>query len=487
MPSTALYRPLESNGTRPLQTSTLRTSSYAGSKGRSFWPKTASSRRLFVCALILMTLLVYAVWCAVINNSDDSRGGGYGSTTAQATSLPPQQGENKNGSHQPAIENEGFIVAKVAPLMLEKLKLRAADDPFNRYSTSSSLSYSSPSLSSSTHTASIKTNSSASARDMLSSSNLLDNKLANESPSTLCTELFNDTRLFIQDRPRQEWANLSTIYFVTPTYPRREQVPELTRLAYTLMHVPRLHWIVANDHNGCNPYLDTLLNRFGIPYTHLASPMPQRYHKAESKPRGVANRRAAMQWLRQHNITTGVLYFGDDDNTYDLKLFSEIRDTKHVSMFPVGLIANYGISGPVVRKGKVIGFLDSWVAGRRWPVDMAGFAVSLAYMAERPNATMPYKPGYEEDYFLRSIGLTLEMIEPKGNNCTEILVWHTQTKNHERTMVKLNHEYLDDRSNLGALFKALTDMGVSGASDSEGQKAIISKNGKAKALGYFLS
>lgn len=88
----------------------------------------------------------------------------------------------------------------------------------------------------------------------------------------------------------------------------------------------------------------------GIPYTHLASPMPQRYHKAESKPRGVANRRAAMQWLRQHNITTGVLYFGDDDNTYDLKLFSEIRDTRHVSMFPVGLIANYGISGPVVRK-----------------------------------------------------------------------------------------------------------------------------------------
>lgn len=120
-------------------------------------------------------------------------------------------------------------------------------------------------------------------------------------------------------------------------------------------------------------------------------------------------------------------------------------------------------------QGKVIGFLDSWVAGRRWPVDMAGFAVSLSYMAEHPNASMPYKPGYEEDYFLRSIGLTLDMIEPKGSNCTEILVWHTQTKNHERTMVKLNHEYLDDRSNLGALFKALSDMGVSSASDSEGK------------------
>lgn len=78
--------------------------------------------------------------------------------------------------------------------------------------------------------------------------------------------------------------------------------------------------------------------------------MPERFRNAKSKPRGVANRRAAMQWLRQRNITTGILYFGDDDNTYDLKLFHEIRDTKIVSMFPVGLIANYGISGPVVRK-----------------------------------------------------------------------------------------------------------------------------------------
>jgi len=64
----------------------------------------------------------------------------------------------------------------------------------------------------------------------------------------------------------------------------------------------------------------------------------------------VANRRAALQWLRQHNLTNGILYFGDDDNTYDLRLFSEIRKTQRVSMFPVGLIADYGVSGPVVRK-----------------------------------------------------------------------------------------------------------------------------------------
>lgn len=54
-----------------------------------------------------------------------------------------------------------------------------------------------------------------------------------------------------------------TIYFVTPTYPRREQIAELTRLGQTLMHVPHLHWIVADDSDVCNTFLDRLLNRFG--------------------------------------------------------------------------------------------------------------------------------------------------------------------------------------------------------------------------------
>lgn len=58
-------------------------------------------------------------------------------------------------------------------------------------------------------------------------------------------------------------AELPTIYFVTPTYPRREQIAEITRLGQTLMHVPNLHWIVADDVDSCNSYLDTLLDRSG--------------------------------------------------------------------------------------------------------------------------------------------------------------------------------------------------------------------------------
>lgn len=47
------------------------------------------------------------------------------------------------------------------------------------------------------------------------------------------------------------------------------------------------------------------------------------------------------------------MYFGDDDNTFDLQLFDEIRKTKRVSMLPVGLIGDYGVSSPVVSDGEV--------------------------------------------------------------------------------------------------------------------------------------
>lgn len=77
--------------------------------------------------------------------------------------------------------------------------------------------------------------------------------------------------------------------------------------------------------------------------------MPFLYRSQKTIPRGVSNRRAALAWIKNNNIKDGVLYFGDDDNTFDLRLFSEIRYTQRVSMFPVGLIGDYSISTPIVK------------------------------------------------------------------------------------------------------------------------------------------
>ena len=88
------------------------------------------------------------------------------------------------------------------------------------------------------------------------------------SPVTGEEELLYDAsttqRLVKTSQPsRMQGESLPIIYFVTPTYPRREQIAELTRLGQTLMHIPNLHWIVADDNPTCNNYLDNLLIQFG--------------------------------------------------------------------------------------------------------------------------------------------------------------------------------------------------------------------------------
>lgn len=52
--------------------------------------------------------------------------------------------------------------------------------------------------------------------------------------------------------------------------------------------------------------------------------MPEKYKfRNGAKPRGVSNRNRGLQWIRA-NATKGVLYFADDDNTYDIALFDEV-------------------------------------------------------------------------------------------------------------------------------------------------------------------
>lgn len=198
--------------------------------------------------------------------------------------------------------------------------------------------------------------------------------------------------------------------------------------------------------------------------------MPEVFRESKSCPRGVANRRASLSWIKNNIKSPGVLYFGDDDNTFDLALFSEIRYTKKVSMFPVGLIGLYAVSSPIVRHGEVIGFFDSWPASRLFPVDMAGFAVNLDYLALSPNATMPYHEGHEEDGFLRSLGLTISDIEPKASNCTEVLVWHTQTKKVKVPTFHVTPELLAmDHTSLKTLLLHLDASGMSSFSPNTGR------------------
>lgn len=179
-----------------------------------------------------------------------------------------------------------------------------------------------------------------------------------------------------------------------------------------------------------------------------------------------------MSWLKLHLSQVdpdssdkadrrGVLYFGDDDNTFDLRLFTEIRKTRTVSMFPVGLIGDFGFSSPVVENGRIVGFVDPWPETRKFIVDMAGFAVSTDFFLSRPRASMPYLPGHEEDRFLQSLDIRLDDVLPLANNCTEVLVWHTKSLNRPVGYVKHDTSLWSLwGTNLAALYDSVRFLGL---------------------------
>lgn len=59
------------------------------------------------------------------------------------------------------------------------------------------------------------------------------------------------------------------LYVITPTFRRPEQLAEITRLGYTLKHVPNLFWLVIEDAAHTTLLLTRQLKRIGVPFEHL--------------------------------------------------------------------------------------------------------------------------------------------------------------------------------------------------------------------------
>lgn len=139
---------------------------------------------------------------------------------------------------------------------------------------------------------------------------------------------------YVYSRP-PPWSDfLPTIHVITPTYSRPVQKAELTRLANTLLHVPNLHWILVEDSQRRTSLVSHLLLETGLNYTHLNVETPRNYKvhgdtRDPRIPRGTIQRNLALRWLRDtfsiNNSQSGIVYFADDDNTYSLELFEEVR------------------------------------------------------------------------------------------------------------------------------------------------------------------
>lgn len=131
------------------------------------------------------------------------------------------------------------------------------------------------------------------------------------------------------------WSDvLPTIHVITPTYSRPVQKAELTRLANTLLHVPNLHWILVEDSQRQTTLVGQFLKETKLNYTHLNVETPRNYKvRGDTRdariPRGTIQRNLALRWLREtcgvNCSQAGVVYFADDDNTYSLELFEEVK------------------------------------------------------------------------------------------------------------------------------------------------------------------
>uniref|UniRef100_A0A669BMX0 Galactosylgalactosylxylosylprotein 3-beta-glucuronosyltransferase n=2 Tax=Oreochromis niloticus TaxID=8128 RepID=A0A669BMX0_ORENI len=250
-------------------------------------------------------------------------------------------------------------------------------------------------------------------------------------------------KLEVTKQPLKQPAkpSLPTIFVITPTYARLVQKAELTRMSQTFLHVPRLHWILVEDSPHKTPLVTDLLMKSGLTYTHLHMPTAKDRKLQEGdpswlKPRGVEQRNEGLRWLREDRRAQpggdnqqGVVYFADDDNTYSLQLFEEMRSTQRVSVWPVGLVGGMKYERPVVEGGKVVRFHTGWRPSRPFPIDMAGFAVSLKLVLANPEACFDGEApmGLLESSFLQGL-VTMDELEPKADNCTKVLVWHTRTE-----------------------------------------------------------
>ncbi|GLH15504.1 Galactosylgalactosylxylosylprotein 3-beta-glucuronosyltransferase [Gryllus bimaculatus] len=249
---------------------------------------------------------------------------------------------------------------------------------------------------------------------------------------------FNFSRLLGDCDTVPRKSDLPVIYAITPTYARPVQKAELTRLSHTFRLVPALHWIIVEDASKPSALVGKLVNKSGIPHTILTAPTPKEWKLREKdpnwkKPRGVLQRNRALQWLRENlkPKDKAVIYFADDDNVYSLELFDEMRWTKGVSVWPVGLVGGLLVERPILnpKTGRVTGWNAAWRPERPFPIDMAGFAISAPLLLSRPNAkfSLTSDRGFQESHLLQAL-TTRDKLEPRADRCTKVYVWHTRTE-----------------------------------------------------------
>ena len=209
---------------------------------------------------------------------------------------------------------------------------------------------------------------------------------------------------------------------ITPTYSR----PKVLR-KFTLSHMfvsmcdsgVEVWWYVIDDSAS-----KTIPSFSGCPLVHMTRVVaPPR--SAKSVHRAVDHRNTGLgNALRDLVGTKAAVFFADDDNLYSPGLWAKAAQaSQEVIFWPVGFMEYpVGAEAPVYKDRAIHGFQSLWCpeGGRRYGIDMAGFAVPLDETTKvRFQHTWP--SGFLETRFLEELerrGVRMRAVE------SDVLAWH---------------------------------------------------------------
>ncbi|KHN87947.1 putative glucuronosyltransferase sqv-8 [Toxocara canis] len=185
------------------------------------------------------------------------------------------------------------------------------------------------------------------------------------------------SRSFQALRP-SEFRAQPLIIVITPTRKSLTRLPDMTRLAQSLMLVRRLAWVVVESGAVIADPIERLLKRSKLPFCYFT----EHSNNAHLKDWRWLGRDSGLKFVIYRFAqfsNRAVVYFADADGAYDIRLFeSYIRNVNTLGVWALGLAGAELVVAPRVTQ---IGIVDGWLSETHsdleWPLDASGFAINL--------------------------------------------------------------------------------------------------------------